>query len=658
MNDQGASGQKYEARPADYFAFDEAAYLQQNGDVADAVARGEFESGRAHWEMHGRAEIGAGLRADFTAKIDYVVDSPTRDPLHGIANRRRAARKAGIALFERPFGVNFYAPLTARNGLGTLARGYYAALQAAQIPVDCFNIEWTQEGVRTAKFLTERAGRYRINLIQANASEIHHIFALFPEGQFDDGYNIAIWAWELSAFPAGWHGEFLGIDEVWGISDFTSRSIEAIAPVPVRTIHPVVQPAPRRAPARESFGLPRDLFLFLCVFDLASYSARKNPLAAIAAFQRAFSDHPGAGLVLKFHSANHELDTEAEFVRLQGQIANLYLIGERISAERLADLRASVDCVISPHRAEGFGFNLAEAMAEGIPVIATGYSGNVDFMDWENSLLIDYRLAEIPATLGPYSQYSLWAEPDIGHLAALMRQVREQPGPSRQRAARAVERIMACFSPTATGAAMQNRFSELQLDAERPYFLSFYGKVQSRITDPFAWPQQEFPPLAHRPIFSLVLSVEDPFPGSLGAWIESVCAQTYPGWEICLIDNGTTDRVQREATEFWRGRTPNFRILRLTERCSKPAATALAIEMSSGDFIYFAALEDPLAPDLLMALARDINGRPDGDNVTVPGGIPGQGPFPALVMRKSTLLGQGDLPQLLSALLTRQARAV
>ena len=107
---------------------------------------------------------------------------------------------------------------------------------------------------------------------------------------------------------------------------------------------------------------------------------------------------------------------------------------------------AACDCYVSLHRAEGFGLTMAEAMAIGKPVIATGYSGNVDFMSGENSYLVDYALGRVGPDCEIYPPEGEWAEPSIEHAAELMRRVRDEPAEAAAKGGRAradVARLLA-----------------------------------------------------------------------------------------------------------------------------------------------------------------------------------------------------------------------
>jgi glycosyltransferase involved in cell wall biosynthesis len=116
---------------------------------------------------------------------------------------------------------------------------------------------------------------------------------------------------------------------------------------------------------------------------------------------------------------------------------------------------------VSLHRAEGFGLTLAEAMAIGKPAIATGYSGNVDFMNSENSYLVDYTIGRVGPECEIYPPEGEWAEPSVEHAAELMRRVYEHPEEAAAIGARAGEDIAGQLSAQITGAAMRRRLQEL-----------------------------------------------------------------------------------------------------------------------------------------------------------------------------------------------------
>jgi glycosyltransferase involved in cell wall biosynthesis len=122
---------------------------------------------------------------------------------------------------------------------------------------------------------------------------------------------------------------------------------------------------------------------------------------------------------------------------------------------------AACDCYVSLHRAEGFGLTIAEAMSIGKPVIATGYSGNVDFMTLANSYLVDYAIGRVGPDCEIYPADGEWAEPNIEHAAKLMRRVWSDTEEATQIGERARRDVARTLSPAATGREMRRRLERL-----------------------------------------------------------------------------------------------------------------------------------------------------------------------------------------------------
>jgi glycosyltransferase involved in cell wall biosynthesis len=203
--------------------------------------------------------------------------------------------------------------------------------------------------------------------------------------------------------------------------------------------------------------------VFLSVLDLASVVERKNPLAAIEAFRRAFPDGSSAALLIKCaHSGNYPDEYRALQERLRG-VSGIHLIDRMLPRPRLNGLIAACDAVLSLHRSEGFGLIAAEAMALGKPVVATGWSGNMDFMNSGNSCPVAFELVTLDQTFGAYPAGAQWAEPDVDHASQLMRRLVEDPACRREIGERARETMRTQFSPKVAGERYRNRLAFLGL---------------------------------------------------------------------------------------------------------------------------------------------------------------------------------------------------
>jgi glycosyltransferase involved in cell wall biosynthesis len=252
----------------------------------------------------------------------------------------------------------------------------------------------------------------------------------FPKNFLAGRRVIGVWAWELPVLPGHWKHGATFAHEVWAPSKFTAAAIETLAPGRVRVVPYPLAAAPLAVTGgRATLGLPADKMIVLTVFNLASSMARKNPLGAIAAFRAAFGDSDEHLFVLKLSGIDDFPDDVARLRAAIGPATNIRLMTETLSEPDLRGLIAASDIVLSLHRSEGFGLIPAAAMLLGRPVVATNWSGNVDFMTAETSALISYRLIPVIDPRGNYQlPGAVWAEPDIEDAAAWLRRLAGDAG--------------------------------------------------------------------------------------------------------------------------------------------------------------------------------------------------------------------------------------
>jgi glycosyltransferase involved in cell wall biosynthesis len=263
-------------------------------------------------------------------------------------------------------------------------------------------------------------------VIHVNAPRLPHALLRLPRGLLRGRRVIGYWAWELPAVPWDWRGGLRFVHQIWAPSRFTAAAIEAIAPGRVRVVPPPLGALPpaRSHLDRAAFGLPDDAVIVLMSFNLASSFERKNPLAAIAAFRAAFGERTDRLLLLKVGNPEH---FPRDFSRLRTAAAgsrNIRIDTATLPAADHAALIGNCDVVLSLHRAEGLGLVPAEAMLLGRPVVATGWSGNMDFMDCRSAALVGYRLVAPRDGRHVYDQTGgVWAEPDLGDAVAQLRRL-------------------------------------------------------------------------------------------------------------------------------------------------------------------------------------------------------------------------------------------
>jgi glycosyltransferase involved in cell wall biosynthesis len=276
----------------------------------------------------------------------------------------------------------------------------------------------------------------------------------------DGVYRIAYWNWELETVPGEWVEIAPLIGEIWSPTKFIAEAMRSRMPVPVFEMEPGVEVGAIEAVSRIDLGIPHDHYVFLFMFDMYSEIERKNPLAVIRAFRAAFDRSEKTSLVIKV-SRGHADPTGLERLETAARDAGVILVDRVVSRECAYGFIEMSDCFVSLHRSEGFGLGLAEAMLLGKPAIATGYSGNLSFMNSGNSFLVDYKLIEI-AQSGPiYPKGSFWAEPSEEQAAERMREVFSNREQAALLGARAKSEMREKLSLKAAGRRMLERIQQI-----------------------------------------------------------------------------------------------------------------------------------------------------------------------------------------------------
>ena len=216
------------------------------------------------------------------------------------------------------------------------------------------------------------------------------------------------------------------VDEIWTNSNFALRSIRSETDVPVRVFPiPSIEPdisIKQNASVRKKFIL---------AFDYKSDFHRKNPTSAVRAFLKAFGNSQAAYLEIKVSNSRFSPSHHSSLLREIGEARNISIFEKTLDSRSMVDWLASGHSFISLHRSEGFGLNIVDCMALGIPTITTGYSANTEYQTNQDSVLIPYSLVPVKK-YGPWIVNSVWAEPSIDAAAAGMQSLVESSGPWKE----------------------------------------------------------------------------------------------------------------------------------------------------------------------------------------------------------------------------------
>ena len=425
------------------------------------------------WQERGFRAAGRGLLTEVMQIVERRVkrgpqpavelSPPTLEP----PRLASSGAQPDSAIAAAPEGsVLLIGYIDAQLGLGQSLRGLALAMSQTDRPFSIYPFGVGVEGRRAGSYMPERydeARSHTINVIEVGTNELPTVFAHIGEAHFRDSYNILRTYWELSRAPEAWRDHLARIDEIWAPNPFIAESFRTIFAGPITVVPPCLDLPELQLDGHKHFGLSADRFHFLFSFDYFSFPQRKNPLAVLRAFRRAFPDPATpVGLVIKSTGAVEHFPTLKRALRAAAlDDERIRVIDESLTRQEMLALLAAANCYTSLHRAEGFGFGLTEAMALGKPVIGTDYSGNTEFLTPETGYPIPYSLRPVGSDEYIYPQGQVWADPDEDACAVAMARVFHEPEEAKARAAVGQRFVLHRYGAANVGGIVNSRVREI-----------------------------------------------------------------------------------------------------------------------------------------------------------------------------------------------------
>jgi glycosyltransferase involved in cell wall biosynthesis len=314
-------------------------------------------------------------------------------------------------------GINIVGYTEAMFGLGEAVRLNIAAATKHKIPLSLINYEKVKKNNNY-----QYEFPYSVNLVQISLKDLESFFGVIDPNFFKGRYTILFLVWE-SEYMATEQAENLNLfNEIWTTSKYCKTIFEKTFKNPIVIVpHPVeVDLKPIENQNTIKF-FDENKFSFLFLFSYHSSIERKNPFFLIEAFKTAFLDNENVELIIKTVGGKDYKKSKQRLEQCNSK--NIKIFDVELDKNSVDHLINSCDSYVSMHHSEGFGLTLAEAMYLGKPVIATNYSGNTEFMNEENSYLIDYKLGHIENPDRNFCSNTVWANPLLDDAIDQLREV-------------------------------------------------------------------------------------------------------------------------------------------------------------------------------------------------------------------------------------------
>ena len=582
-------------------------YFAVNSDL-EPLGR-ESETGKRHWFEY-------GMREDRMAPGSNLFSDRSITLADALAWRN---------------GVNFFGPVSASKGLGSAARGYVAALRTAGVEVDVYDTDWLNDRKLPPELFCSDDLRFSINFMCFNADQITSFVKLYGTGLFNHRANVGVWVWELAAPRPEWRMTLSAFDLIITPSRFCTDSFALSTDIPVRTVpyvvdaddlirlsrEPTSNPAIAHIAERRAAG--KKIVLF--VMDASSMIERKGIDLFCELAERIDRQRPGEYLfIVKSHSRDISLTALPRFRKPIYELQGVFSFAD------LCRLKSMADLYVSPHRSEGFGFNIVESILLGVPVLCSAFGGVTDRLADNEPPLIPVSMREVGREMGPYRAAATWAEPDIDAMERIFLEFFSNTR-AQKRFQSLQKRLAKELSAATVGESLVRELSAwcgLNASLSPNPLEAFRGLATARHDECFALgyvghgaqrsPSSPGLPrlgeIAARtlsPTFAIITPTFNSEPKWLYELYDDLLQQTYPSWEWCLADDGSTRPETLEALRELRRRDARIKLSLGSRNQGISAATNAAVAIAQSRYVVMVDHDDRLSPDLLATYLGNLD---------------------------------------------------
>lgn len=366
--------------------------------------------------------------------------------------------------------VKYAGPFLDYSGYGQASRHHIAALETAGVGVVGELLTYSSENADYGKLgslmqeVKDRKAEYKIKLLHATPDEYPR---LYQPGK----YHIGFVYWETDQIPQSFAEGLKVCDEVWTGSQANFDAIRKAGVSKPIKIFPQAMEVDIEFP--EPYIIPNfEGYLFYSVFE---WTDRKNPTALLEAYLKEFKHGDHVGLLIKTYFRNFSyvnkkmikaaIEKARNLTGVTAEEVPIFLYLDLMDQQQVLRLHATGDCLVLPHRGEGWGLPQVEASLAGNPIITTGYSGVNEYFDDTNSYKLSYKMKPLKGMLHSqrfYNEGQNWADVQIEELQKTMREAYKNREESEKKGRLAQQFVKERFNLKRVGSEMADRLAEIE----------------------------------------------------------------------------------------------------------------------------------------------------------------------------------------------------